>query len=250
MLDATVPIGPDGTVKIAIDTALAKTLHGNSDHRYEITAEVVDQSRRTIVGSGEVLVARKPFQVFAWTDRGYYQAGDAIQRHVPGSDARSEAGQRQGSRHAVPRDLRRRWQADRNGRANLERRCRRAGAGPARNQGVPGRAISALVQADRREESDDRRGPRLHGARRRVRRVSNSASTTWNSSPTSASTRRARKSGCSINTNRLDSTVLLFVRPVVERLSEAAGPAAQGQEHAGRDRRRRRRTCRTFLSRR
>ena len=100
VLDATVPIGPDGTVKIAIDTALAKSLHGNSDHRYDITAEVVDQSRRTIVGSGQVLVARKPFQVFAWTDRGYYQAGDAIRAHVPGADARSEARQRQGSRHA------------------------------------------------------------------------------------------------------------------------------------------------------
>ena len=78
MLDATTPIGADGTVKVAIDTALAKTLHGNSDHRYAITAEVVDQSRRTIVGSGEVLVARKPFQIFAWSDRGYYQVGDAI----------------------------------------------------------------------------------------------------------------------------------------------------------------------------
>ncbi|HEX4069604.1 MAG TPA: alpha-2-macroglobulin family protein, partial [Planctomycetaceae bacterium] len=78
VLDATTPIGPDGTLKLAIDTALAKALHGNSDHRYAITAEVVDQSRRTIVGSGEILVARKPFQVFAWTDHGYYQVGDAI----------------------------------------------------------------------------------------------------------------------------------------------------------------------------
>jgi uncharacterized protein YfaS (alpha-2-macroglobulin family) len=78
VLDATVPIGSDGTLKIAIDTALAKTLHGNFDHRYDITAEVVDQSRRTIVGSGHVLVARKPFQVFGWADRGYYQVGDMI----------------------------------------------------------------------------------------------------------------------------------------------------------------------------
>jgi alpha-2-macroglobulin len=78
VLDANTPIGPDGTVKVAIDTTLAKTLHGDSDHRYAITAEIVDQSRRTIVGSGEVLVARQPFQIFSWTDHGYYQVGDAI----------------------------------------------------------------------------------------------------------------------------------------------------------------------------
>ena len=78
VLDATVPIGPDGTLKITIDTAETKALHGNRDHRYDITAEVVDQSRRTIVGSGQVLVARKPFRVFTWTDRGYYRVGDPI----------------------------------------------------------------------------------------------------------------------------------------------------------------------------
>ena len=33
-------IGADGTLKIQIDTALAKELYGDSDHRYEITAEV------------------------------------------------------------------------------------------------------------------------------------------------------------------------------------------------------------------
>jgi uncharacterized protein YfaS (alpha-2-macroglobulin family) len=73
-----VPIGDDGTVEVEIDTALAKEVHGDTDHRYSIQAEVVDQSRRTIVGNGEVLVARKPFEVFAWVDRGYYRAGDTI----------------------------------------------------------------------------------------------------------------------------------------------------------------------------
>ena len=78
VLDATVPIGPDGTVKITIDTALAKAVHGNLDQRYDITAEVVDQSRRTIVGTGQILVAKKPFQVIVATDRGYYHVGDPI----------------------------------------------------------------------------------------------------------------------------------------------------------------------------
>lgn len=78
VLDQEVEIGPDGTVKVEIDTALAKALHGDEDHRYAITAEVVDASRRTIYGAGEVLVARQPFKVFAWTDRGHYRVGDTI----------------------------------------------------------------------------------------------------------------------------------------------------------------------------
>jgi hypothetical protein len=76
--DGEVKIGKDGTVNITIETALAKLIHGDSDHRYTITAEVRDQSRRTIVGQGNVLVARKPFKVYAWLDRGYYRVGDTV----------------------------------------------------------------------------------------------------------------------------------------------------------------------------
>jgi alpha-2-macroglobulin len=72
------PIGPDGTLKVEIDTSLAQATHPDQDHRYQIEAQVVDQSRRTITGSGEVLVAREPFRVFAWVDRGYYRVGDTI----------------------------------------------------------------------------------------------------------------------------------------------------------------------------
>ena len=78
VLDREVEIGPDGTVEVEIDTALAKALHGDQDHKYAITAEVVDASRRTIVGQGNVLVAREPFKVFVWTDRGHYRVGDTI----------------------------------------------------------------------------------------------------------------------------------------------------------------------------
>jgi uncharacterized protein YfaS (alpha-2-macroglobulin family) len=78
VLENEVDIGADGTVKVVLDTLPAKELHGNQDHSYAITAEVVDESRRTIVGTGNVLVARKPFKVFAWLDRGYYHAGDAV----------------------------------------------------------------------------------------------------------------------------------------------------------------------------
>jgi len=73
-----VPIGADGTVKIDIDTGPAKVLFGDTDHRYQVTAEVTDESRRTIVGQGEVLVSRQPYKVYVWVDHGYYQTGDAI----------------------------------------------------------------------------------------------------------------------------------------------------------------------------
>ncbi len=73
--EATVPIGPEGKVEIPIDTALARELHGDEDHRYQITAEVVDASRRQIVGTGSVIAPRQPYQVYVWTDRGFYQAG-------------------------------------------------------------------------------------------------------------------------------------------------------------------------------
>ena len=76
-----VAIGADGTIKIAIDTGPALKAHPDADHRYEITAEVVDASRRTITGTGGVLVARKPFQVFVWLDRGYYRAGQDLEAH-------------------------------------------------------------------------------------------------------------------------------------------------------------------------
>ena len=78
VLEREVPIGADGTVEVEIDTSLALASHPDQDHRYEIQVEVTDQSRRTIVGQGEVLVARQPFRVFAWVDRGYYRVGDTI----------------------------------------------------------------------------------------------------------------------------------------------------------------------------
>lgn len=74
-----VPVGSDGTVKIEIDTAVAKAAYSDKDHKYTISAEVTDASRRTITGSGDVLVARDPFKVYVWTDRGYYQAGQDIE---------------------------------------------------------------------------------------------------------------------------------------------------------------------------
>ncbi|MEK6234833.1 MAG: MG2 domain-containing protein, partial [Planctomycetales bacterium] len=77
--DVETKIRPDGTVEVEIDTALAKAIHPDQDHRYQIIAEVVDNSRRVIVGTGKVLVARRPFKVFTWLDRGYYRVNDSIE---------------------------------------------------------------------------------------------------------------------------------------------------------------------------
>ncbi|MCS6976320.1 MAG: MG2 domain-containing protein [Gemmatales bacterium] len=82
VMENEVDIGPDGTVKVVIDTSLAKELHGDTDHKYQITAEVTDQSRRTIVGTGEVIAARKPFKVHVWVNRGHYRIGDTIRADV------------------------------------------------------------------------------------------------------------------------------------------------------------------------
>jgi uncharacterized protein YfaS (alpha-2-macroglobulin family) len=76
------PLGKDGSVTVSIDTALAKVMHGDQDHRYTISAEVTDASRRTITGIGSVIAARDPFRVFVQVDRGYYQAGATAQATV------------------------------------------------------------------------------------------------------------------------------------------------------------------------
>lgn len=81
VIENEVPIAPDGKVIFDIDTLPAKELHGNQDHSYTVTAEVVDQSRRTIVGTGNVLVSRKPFQITAWLERGFYRTGDVVAAH-------------------------------------------------------------------------------------------------------------------------------------------------------------------------
>ncbi len=78
VMEQEVQVGHDGTVKVLIDTAIAKEMHGNQDHKYTITAEVTDQSRRTIVGSGDVLVSRKPFQIYTWLNRGHFRSGDTV----------------------------------------------------------------------------------------------------------------------------------------------------------------------------
>ncbi|MCP5545027.1 MAG: alpha-2-macroglobulin [Akkermansiaceae bacterium] len=76
------PIGPDGTAEVVVDTAPAKMVHGDMDSRYTIEARVVDASRREERGTGSVIAARKPFEVVVWTDRGYAKTGEAVEARI------------------------------------------------------------------------------------------------------------------------------------------------------------------------
>ena len=92
--NGTSAIGADGTVTVKIDTAVTKELHGDEDHQYTITAEVTDASRRTIVGKGQVLAARRPFEVYVYPDRGWNLAGEeaTIQLSARTLDGRTVTG--------------------------------------------------------------------------------------------------------------------------------------------------------------
>ena len=192
-----VEIGPDGTVKVDIDTGLAKAMHGDQDHRYTITAEVVDASRRTIVGAGTVLVARKPFKVYAWVDRGHYRVGDTIQASFTAHTLDNKPVEGKGELTL----LRITYRKDKSGnRAGRERPVQTwkldtdaRGPGPAANDGRAGRAISPLLQADRRARSTPSRAATSSRSSARVSTARSSASTTWNWSPTSATTRPATR---------------------------------------------------------
>ena len=76
------PISPDGTAQVEIDTASAKAIHGDMDAKYIVEARVVDASRREERGTGSVIAARKPFEVIVWTDRGYAKAGEQIEATI------------------------------------------------------------------------------------------------------------------------------------------------------------------------
>ncbi|MDR3196862.1 MAG: alpha-2-macroglobulin [Planctomycetaceae bacterium] len=73
-----VRISENGTVKVVIDTEIAKQMFPNDNRKYTITAEVIDKSRRTIVGTGSVLVSKEPFKIYAWTDCGFYRPNQKI----------------------------------------------------------------------------------------------------------------------------------------------------------------------------
>ena len=136
--DGEAQIGEDGTLRVEIDTELTRLIHPDTDHRYTITAEVRDQSRRTIVGQGQVLVARQPFKVYAWTDRGHYRVGDTVQAGFKAQTLAEKPVQGKGLlkllrityQNKAPREKEvARWELDTDsgGRANIQIQASRAG---------------------------------------------------------------------------------------------------------------------------
>ncbi len=211
--EAEVPIGADGSIEIEIDTAAAKSAHPDHDHRYEIQAEVTDQSRRTIVGNGVVLVARKPFAVYTWVDRGHYREGDTIEVGVRAQtlDRKPVVGKGTLKLLKVTYDAKgepvetpvESWplQPDEDGRADQKIKAARAGQ----------YRVSA--------EIDDGQGHTIEGGY--LLTVTGAgfdgASFRFNDLeiiPEKKDYRPGEKVRLLINTNRVDSTVLLFVRPV------------------------------------
>lgn len=66
---------PDGTFTFDIDST--KLRHDDhSGFQFRVTAEVTDRSRRTIEGTADLTIAETADQLLLRTDRGYYQAGD------------------------------------------------------------------------------------------------------------------------------------------------------------------------------
>lgn len=81
VLEQQLELDSTGIAKLEIDTALAKAIYGNEDHKYAISVEVRDASRRTLTAQGSVIAAQEPFKIYSWLDRGYYSVGDRISAH-------------------------------------------------------------------------------------------------------------------------------------------------------------------------
>lgn len=79
---ATIPIGPDGTVDVKIDSETARNLYPDDDQQYTISAEVTDSSRRVITSSSSVFVPCKPFKVYTWLRGGFFEPGQQIAAFV------------------------------------------------------------------------------------------------------------------------------------------------------------------------
>ncbi len=76
--EGALALDSNGRAAIVIDTQSAALLAEDQDYRYEIQVEVTDASRRTIVANKDILVAREPYKLYAWLDKGFYQSGDSI----------------------------------------------------------------------------------------------------------------------------------------------------------------------------
>ena len=171
------PIRPDGTVPVAIDTLPAKELTATRttvrDHRRG-GRRVAPHHRR----HRHVLVARKPFKVFTWVDRGHYRAGDTIKAGFQAQtlDHKPVAGK--GTLKLFQISLRRQGQAGREGRANLEAGHQRRGPGQQTIKAAGAGPVPAVVH-DRRRPGHTIEGGYLFAVPGRGFDGATSASTTW-----------------------------------------------------------------------
>ena len=202
----------DGSFKLPIDTAPAKLIHGDQDHRYDITVEVTDASRRTIVGQGRVLVARRPFKVYAWVDRGHYRAGDVVRASFSAQTLDSKPVQGEGTlrlfkvtygKDAKPVESEvQKWDlaTDEEGRAQIQLKASEAGqyrlsytVTDSKKHAIEGGYVFCI------------RGEGFDGGQFRFNDIE------------LVTDQREYKPGdkvnLMVNTNRAESTVLLFIRP-------------------------------------
>ncbi len=78
VLEQELELDAQGEAKIKIDTAVAKAIYGDEDHKYSISVEVRDASRRTLTAEGTVIAARDAFKIYSWVNRGFYNVGDKV----------------------------------------------------------------------------------------------------------------------------------------------------------------------------
>ena len=177
---------------------LAKALHGDQDHQYTITAEVVDESRRTIVGTGDgagrpqavqgLRLGRPRLLPRRRHDRGRASAAQTLDhKPVAGKGTlkllQDHATTPSASRSRRPVET---WDLDTDAEGQARQQIKAAAAGPVPPL-VHGRPTA---RGTRSKAATSSRSP----ARASTARAS--ASTTWSSSPTSGSTRPARRSSC------------------------------------------------------
>ncbi len=78
VLEQELELDAKGEAKIKIDTAVAKAIYGDEDHKYTISVEVRDASRRTLTAEGTVIAAREAFKIYSWVNRGFYNVGEKV----------------------------------------------------------------------------------------------------------------------------------------------------------------------------
>jgi len=202
----------DGSFKLPIDTAPAKAVHGDQDHRYDITVEVTDASRRTIVGQGRVLVARRPFKVYAWVDRGHYRVGDVVRASFSAQTLDSKPVKGEGTlrlfkvtygKDAKPRESEvQKWTLGTNdeGRAQIQLKASEAGqyrlsytVTDSKKHAIEGGYVFCV------------RGESFDGSQFRFNDIELVTD--------QREYKPGERVGLMVNTNRAESTVLLFIRP-------------------------------------